>query len=75
MHGTQTWNSQEIKYLNPWSIDFPEKLTDPKPSPEVHHRNHNSPQPVPILSQINSLDAHTFYFFQIHFNIILPSLA
>ena len=74
MHGTKIKSAQETKYVR--------NSTDHRPSwganrayaiPDLHHRNHNNPQPVPILSQINSLSAHTFYFFKIHFNIIFPS--
>ena len=39
---------------------------------KVHYRFHNSPPPVPTLSHVDSVLAHT-QFSKIHFNIILPS--
>ena len=41
--------------------------------PEVHHRIYNSPPPVPILNQIESVYVPLSNFSKIHFNIILPS--
>lgn len=47
------------------------------PNPTVHHRFHNSPVCVPILSQINPVHKDNFYFFNIfihsHLCLGLPS--
>ena len=42
--------------------------------PEVSLPHHNSPSPVPILSQINTVHVSSFHFLKIQFNIILPSM-
>jgi len=39
----------------------------------VHYRIYNSPPPVPILSRINQVHMHPFYFRKIQLNIFLPS--
>ena len=41
-------------------------------SPKIHCRIHNSPPPVPVLSQINAVHA-PINLWKIYFNIILPS--
>jgi hypothetical protein len=44
-------------------------------NPEVHHRVHISPPPVPILSQIDPIPTIPSYLFKIHFNIVHPSTS
>jgi hypothetical protein len=44
-------------------------------NPEVHHRIHISPPPVPILGQIDPIHTISSYFSKIHFNIVHPSTS
>jgi hypothetical protein len=44
-------------------------------NPEVHHRVHISPPPVPILSQIDPIPTIPSYVSKIHFNIVQPSTS
>jgi hypothetical protein len=61
------WSSD----ANSWSYSL--EITRIFWSPKVQYRAHNSSPLAPILSQINLLYDHPYYFLKILFNIILSS--
>jgi len=72
LHAPPCANMSITAQLSPWHTVLPEKLTVPQVvkklpifygNPKVHYRVHNSPPPVPTLSQ--------FKIFKIHCNINL----
>ena len=68
--------TNSIEQCHPWesyvawaSKEIPRVLW----APEVHCRIHNSPPPLPVLSQSNWIHAAPSHFLEIYFNITLPS--
>jgi hypothetical protein len=64
--------------LRPWevnsssaSLETPELLSNPN----VHHRIHKNPPPVPILCHINPFHVFPSHLMKISFNIILPCMV
>jgi hypothetical protein len=49
------------------------KKTPWRQNPKIHHRIHNSPRPVPILSQLDTLYTPPANLSKIHSDPILPS--
>jgi hypothetical protein len=76
-------NNNNNNKLNPWSRVLPEKLTGPQlvrltqdrilKNPNVLHRIHKRPPPVPIPCQIHPVHASSSHFLKTLCNIILPS--
>jgi len=65
LHGAQTsWEANS----SPAGQESPRTLWNPT----VHHRAHNSPQSVPILSKISTVHTFPYYLF-IHINCTIPS--
>jgi hypothetical protein len=57
-----------LSALNTWIVELPPWRKNPK----VHHCTHNSPPPVPILSQSNPMHTPQANLHKIHSDPILP---
>jgi hypothetical protein len=68
---TLTWKIQNSILFN-----LSNKLTAWHQNPKVHHRIHNSPPTIPILSQVNPLHPPPppTNLPKVHFDLILPSM-
>ena len=78
------WGNKITYLLTPWSRVLLEKRTGSAASqeiprilwkPNVHHRTHKCPPPVPILSQLHPVLTTPSHCLQVHLNIILPSTS
>ena len=67
------WTGREANHSLPTSVEVKNEQTL-TPDPSIcHHGMHI--YLYPILRQMNQLHVLTFYFFNIHFNIILPPIS
>jgi len=64
---------EQSPYREPNNFSACQEIPQTLLNPKVHYRIHNSPQPVPILNQLDPVHTPTSYFLKIHLNNILPS--